>query len=70
MWLAKTCQIVPSAEGFAPVFRVHYQPKKIVVQTSDNAKISAIPQYGCYTFAKHKNLPCPVATNKNKWATD
>ena len=66
MWLAKTCKIVPSAEGFARMFPVHYQPKKIVVQTSDTAKISAVPQYGCYTFAFHKNLPCPVAASKNK----
>ena len=60
MWLAKTCRLSPSAEGFARAFRVHYQPKKISVQSSDGAKISAIPQYGCYTFAFHKNLPCPA----------
>ena len=60
MWMVKTCQIAPSAEGFARAFRVHYQPKKISVQSSDGAKISAIPQYGCYTFAFHKNLPCPA----------
>ena len=70
MWLAKTYQIVPSTEGFARAFQVHYQPKKIVVQTSDAAKISAVPQYGCYTFAFHKNLPCPMAASKNKWAYD
>ena len=31
MWLAKTCRLSPSAEGFARAFRVHYQPKKISV---------------------------------------
>ena len=67
MWLAKTCHLSPSAEGFARAFRVHYQPKKISVQSAGGAEISAIPQYGCYTFAFHKNLPCPVAASKNKW---
>jgi len=70
MWLAKTCRLSPSAEGFARAFRVHYQPKKISVQSAGGAEISAIPQYGCYTFAFHKNLPCPVAASKNKWAND
>lgn len=70
MWLAKTCQIAPSAKVFARAFRIHYQSNKISVQSSDGAKISAIPQYGCYTFAFHKNLPCPVAASKNKWAID
>ena len=70
MWLAKTCQIAPSAVGFARAFRIHYQPKKSSVQSSKGAKISAIPQYGCYIFAFHKNLTCPVAASKNKWATD
>ena len=70
MWLAKTCRLFPSAEVFARAFRVHYQPKKISVQSAGGAEISAIPQYGCYTFAFHKNLPCPVAASKNKWAND
>jgi hypothetical protein len=70
MWLTKTCQIVPSAEGFALFFHVLYQPKKISVQSMRGTEISAIPQYGCYTFAFHKNLPCLVAVSKNKWAND
>ena len=56
MWLSKTCRLSPSAEGFAHAFRVHYQPKRISVQSTGGAEISAIPQYGCYTFAFHKNL--------------
>jgi len=43
MWLAKTCCLSPSAEGFARAFRVHYQPKKISVQSTGGAEISAIP---------------------------
>ena len=43
MWLTKTCQIAPSAEGFARAFRVHYQRKKISVQSSGSVEISAIP---------------------------
>ena len=70
MWLAKTCHLSPSAEGFARAFRVHYQQKKIFVQTTGGAEISAIRQYGCYTFAFHKNLPSPVTASKNKWAND
>jgi len=66
MWLAKTCRLSASAEGFARAFRVHYQPKKIYVQSTGGAEISAIPQYGCYTFAFHKNLPSPVPASKNK----
>jgi hypothetical protein len=46
MWLAKTCHLSPSAEGFARDFRVHYQPKKISVQSTGGAEISAIPLYG------------------------
>ena len=70
MWLAKICRLSPSAEGFARAFRVHYQPKKISVQSTGGAEISAIPQYGYYTFAFHKNLLCPVTASKNKWAND
>ena len=70
MWLAKTCLLSLSTEGFARAFRVHYQQKKISVQSSGSVEISAIPQYGCYTFAFPKNLPCPVAASKNKWAND
>ena len=66
MWLAKTCRLSPSAEGFARAFRVHYQPKRISVQSTGGAVISAIPQYGCYTFAFHKNLLSPVTASKNK----
>ena len=57
MWLSKTCKVTPSAEGFARAFRVHYQLKKISIQSSGGVEISAIPQYGCYTFTFHKNLP-------------
>jgi len=70
MWLAKTCRLSPSAEGFARAFRVHYQPKKISVESTVGAEISTIPQYGCYTFTFHKNLPSPVPASKNKWAND
>ena len=70
MWLAKTFLLAPSAEGFACASRVHYQPKKISVQSSGGAEISAISQDGCYTFDFHNNLPCPVAASKNKWAND
>ena len=70
MWLAKTCRLSPSAEGFARAFRVHYQPKKISVESTVGAEISTIPQYGCYTFTFHKNLPSSVPASKNKWAND
>jgi len=70
MWLAKTCRLAPSTEDFARAFRVHYQPKKISVESTGGAEISAVPQYGCYTFAFHKNLPSPVPASKNKWAND
>jgi len=70
MWLAKTCRLTPSAEGFARAFQVHYQPKKISVESTGGAEISAVPQYGCYTFAFHKNLPSLVTASKNKWAND
>ena len=70
MWLAKTCRLSPSAEGFARAFRVHYQPKKISMESTGGAEISAIPQYGCYTFSFHKNLPSPVPARKNKWTND
>ena len=70
MWLAKTYRLSPSAEGFARAFRVHYQPKKISIQTTGGAEISAVPQYGYYTFAFHKNLPSLVTASKNKWAND
>ena len=70
MWLTKTCNLAPRAEGFARAFRIHSQPKKIIVQLASGVSISAVPQYGCYTFAFHKNLPCPVTASKNKWAID
>ena len=40
------------------------------MQSTGGAEISVIPQYGCYTFAFHKNLPSPVPASKNKWAND
>jgi len=46
MWLAKTCRLSLSAEGFARAFRVHYQLKKISVQSMGGTEISDIPQYG------------------------
>jgi len=40
------------------------------VLSASRESILAIPQYGCYTFAFHKNLPYPVAASTNKWTGD
>jgi len=66
-WLAKTCRINPNAEGFARVYRVHYQPKKIMVRSSDCQGAKAEPQYRCYIFAYCASIPSPVVAYKNKW---
>ena len=31
MWLAKTGRVAPTTDAFTRVFRIHYQPKTIVV---------------------------------------
>ena len=51
MWLAKSCGLVTSAEGFAYTHRVQY--KKIVVRAGEE-RIGTLPQYRYYTFAMHK----------------
>ena len=35
MWLAKTGRVTPTAEAFARVFHIHYQPKSIIVHKKD-----------------------------------
>ena len=43
MWLAKTCRVEPTAEAFARVFHIHYQPKTIVVNKKDGSSGDAEP---------------------------
>ena len=37
MWLAKTGRVEPTAEAFVRIFRIHYQPKMIVVTKKDGS---------------------------------
>jgi hypothetical protein len=37
-WLAKRCHFEPSAEDFAFIHRVHYQPKIIAVTTANGSE--------------------------------
>ena len=67
-WLAKTCKLNSSAEGFARIHHVRYRPKTIVVRSTDGERVEAEPQYGCYTFAFRTTAPSPVVMYKNKWA--
>ena len=60
MWLTKTCRLVPSAEGFACVFRCHFQPKVVTVRTDDGGSSEAEPQFGVYTFAFRTTALSPV----------
>ena len=46
MWLAKTGKVAPTAEAFARVFRIHYQPKTITVHKKDGSSGKAELQYG------------------------
>ena len=43
MWLAKTGRVAPKAEAFARVFRIHYQPKTIIVHKKDGSSGDAEP---------------------------
>ena len=67
MWLAKTSRVEPTAEAFACVFHIHYQPKTIVVHKKDGSSGDAEPQYGCYTFAFRQMAPSPIPAYRNKW---
>ena len=46
MWLAKTGRVKPTAEAFARVFCIHYQPKSIIVTKKDGSSGDEEPQYG------------------------
>ena len=67
MWLAKTGRVAPTAEAFARVFRIHYQPKTITVHKKDGSSSYAEPQYGYYTFAFRQTAPSPIPAYRNKW---
>ena len=43
MWLAKTGRVEPTAEAFERVFRIHYQPKTIIVPKKDGSSGDAEP---------------------------
>ena len=66
MWLAKMGKVEPTAEAFARIFRVHYQPKTIVVTRKDGSSGDGEPQYGCYTFAFRHTAPSPIQAYRNK----
>ena len=52
--------------SFARVFRIHYQPKTIIVHKKDGGSGDAEPQYGCYTFALRQTAPSPISAYQNK----
>ena len=66
MWLAKTGWVEPTAEAFARVFRIHYQPNTIIVQKKDGGSGDAEPQYGCYTFTLRQTASSPIPAYQNK----
>ena len=43
MWLTKTCRLTPSAEGFACVFRYHFQLKTVLMHAGDDEGSEAEP---------------------------
>jgi hypothetical protein len=43
MWLAKSCELVPSTEGSAYTHWVHYQPKRILLQAGGREDRSCAP---------------------------
>jgi hypothetical protein len=67
-WLAKTCRFQPSAEIFAFVHHVHYQPKIIAVITVDGTEGEAEAQYDCYNFTYWKIVSSPVTAYKKQLA--
>ena len=66
MWLAKTGRVAPTAEAFARVFRIHYQPKTITVHNKDGSSGKAELQYGCYTFAFRPTASSSIPAYRNK----
>jgi hypothetical protein len=70
MWPVKTGRVVPTAEAFARVFRVHYQPKSIIVHKKEGGSGKAEPQYGFYTFAFKQTAPSPIPAYWNKWPVE
>ena len=70
MWLVKTGRVEPTAEAFARVFRIHYQPKTIVVHKTEDSSDDAESQYGCYTFAFRQTAPSPIPAYRNKWPVE
>jgi hypothetical protein len=63
--LTKTCGFQPSAEGFAYIHKVHYQPK--VVSSAITGDQESKAQYGCYNFVYHNFVFGPMTAYHNKW---
>ena len=59
-----------STEGFACIFRCHFQPKAVTVRTDDGGSSEAEPQFGVYTFAFRTTALSPVIAKQNKWSRD
>ena len=59
-----------STEGFACIFRCHFQPKTVLMRAGDNEGSEAEPQFGVYTFAFKGTMPSPVVAYRNKWSRD
>ena len=70
MWLVKIGKVEPTAEAFARVFCIHYQPKTIVMNKKDGSSGDAEPQYGSYTFAFRQTAPSPIPAYQNKWPVE
>lgn len=64
-WLVKTCGFRLSAEGFAFIHKVHFQPK--AVSAADDSGPEGEPQYGCYIFVYRGTVFCHVTAYRNKW---
>jgi hypothetical protein len=65
IWEVVSFEDVPSAEGFAKRYELHYQPMKIEV---DGVEVQG--QYGCLNFhAKHESHREKLTVaDKNKWS--
>ena len=66
MWVTMTGRVELTIEAFARVFRIHYQPKTIVVHKKDGSSGDAEPQYGCYTFTLRQTASSPIPAYQNK----
>jgi hypothetical protein len=69
MWICRTPNIKPSAEGFALAHQVHHQRRTVFKEEGDQS-VEKDCQFGCLNFSYKSGVVSPVTAYRNKWTSD